>query len=496
MRFSVRTVLVVLALAIFSVPAFADHLVGNCPVSLVNGAAASGAFTASPHGLFKNGSVVYALRGQRLLTMNITGTGELQIARDDLMSGLGARETDGAAVYQNGFLFVTGELGLEIFDLRTTKPGGAGTAPTLVSRTSLPHYRRLAVNGNTLAALYPASDMICFPEADQPCGTNRIDIYDISNLNAPVLVSVIDAFNNMFVAWEDIAWTNGYLYATGRGGTYGFDMTNAAAPSTVESIPVNGSFLVTNGTNLLGIGQESLVGVFFVGPGPALSQFQVFTLPAIIDRSNPIMFHQQAWLGDSRLITMIDEKDPATLEPARTIAFDVFDFSVPFIEGVSPRIYENLSFTMPDEVKYNPLLVDDSIYVVGAQSGLQVWGACGTMNGAVEFDTVQSLSCGGAEIHGWVTGPERITRVEVFLDGTSLGLATLTENARTDIPSVTPVLGWRLPVNFDQQARGNATLTVVGTDILGNKRQISSKTLFFNGPGSNCTNRRRGLKRD
>lgn len=497
MRFSIRTVLVVLALAIFTVPvAFADHQIGDCPVSLVSSSATSGSFIASPHGLFKNGSVVYALRGQRLLTMSITDSGEMQIARDDLLSALGARETAGAAAYREGFLFVTGESGLEIFDLRSTRPGSTGAAPTLISRTSLPHYRRLAIKGNLMAALFPASDMICFPEGDEDCRTNSIDIYDISNLNAPVLVSKIDALDTFFVAWDDIAWTNGYLYATGAGGTFGFDLTNAGAPTTVRTLPVVGRFLVTNGTNLLGIGQEALIGVFMVGPGSLLSQFNVFTLPAIIDHANPIMFHPQAYIDDNRLVTIIDEKDPATRNPARSIAFDIFDFSVPFIEGTSPRIYENLSFTTPDEVKHNPILVDDSIYVVGEQSGLQVWGACGTMTGRFEFDAVQSLTCGGAEIHGWVTGPQRVTRVEVFLDSTSLGLATLNTEPRPDVPYVTPVLGWRIPVNFDQHARGNATLRLVGTDILGNMRQLASKTLFFNGPGQNCTTRRRAAKRE
>src|SRR5581483_6858217 len=167
-----------------------------------------------------------------------------------------------------------------------------------------------------------------------------------------------------------------------------------------------------------------------------------------LEHSNPIMFHPQATFDEagSRLITMVDELDPQTLQPARTFAFDVFDYSVPMFEGQDPRIYEQVSYTQGDEVKFNPIAVGPYVYVVGEVSGIQEYGVCGEMRGRIETNTLASLPCpstaGGptnAEFHGWVTGTNRIANVEIFLDGSSLGLATLTDTVRTDVPSQTPV---------------------------------------------------------
>jgi hypothetical protein len=489
MRFTFRTLLVVVTLSLAVPAAFADHFVSNCPLDFIGSAPANSAFLQSPHGVFKNGGVIYSLRGQHLVTMNITQLGDVQVVRDDIMSTLAPRETVGGVAYQNGFLFVSGEGGLEIYDLRNTRGGVGSSSPILVSRTAGLHYRRLALNGNLLAGLYPATDLPCFPEGTAGC-RNSIDIFSIANLSDPTLLSRISSNTTQFIGFNDIAWVNGYLFATGLGGTYGFDLTNPSVPVTREFNATHGTFLATNGTNLLGIGQETLIGIFTVGPGSLLRQFQVFVLPSIVDRANPLMFHPEAWMEDGRLITMVDEKNPATFGPARTIAFDVDDFSVPFYEGFDDRIYENVSFTYPDEIKYDPISVGSFVYVTGELSGTQVWGACGVASGRIEFDNLSGLTCGGAEIHGYVTGTERITRVELFLDNTSIGLATIT-NPRNDVSSPTPVFGWRLPVNFDSISKGNRVLRAVATDVLGTQRQFASKTILFNGPGQNCTSRRR-----
>ncbi|HUO85196.1 MAG TPA: hypothetical protein VM534_08795, partial [Thermoanaerobaculia bacterium] len=246
--------------------------------------------------------------------------------------------------------------------------------------------------------------------------------------------------------------------------------------------------------SLLAIGQEKLIGVFLVGPGATLSFDRTFTPPTIFNRSNELIFHPEAWIETGRLLTLIDEKDPMTGESARTIAFDVFDFDIPAFPGFDDRVYEAVSMTFPDEVKHDPLMVGPFVYVIGEMSGSQVWGACGQISGAIEFDHVQALPCGGAEIHGWVTGQNRITQVEVFLDQSSLGFATLGRE-RTDISSRTPVRSWRVNVNLDNTSEGSRVLRVIGTDVNGNRRQFASRTLLFPGPGENCTNRRRSVFR-
>ncbi|HSP32768.1 MAG TPA: hypothetical protein VLU46_00455, partial [Thermoanaerobaculia bacterium] len=198
---------------------------------------------------------------------------------------------------------------------------------------------------------------------------------------------------------------------------------------------------------------------------------------------------------NGRLITMIDELDPERLQPARTIAFDVFDYTVPMIEGRDPRTYETVSYINGDEVKWNPVAVGPFVYVVGETTGLQTYGACGQMAGRIELENVAGLPCGGAEIHGWVTGTQKITGVELFLDNTSLGLATISGPPRIDVPSKTPVLTWRIGVLLDPTAAGVHTLRAVGTDANNNRRQFAGTNVLFPGPGSNCANRRRSTAR-
>lgn len=494
MSLTVRKSLVVVALlAAFVAPAaLADHFVSDCPLSLVGSAGPSTPFGSSPNGVFKNGSVIYSLRGDRLTTFSINDVGEVIVARDDEMAPFAGRDVDGGTAYGAGYLYVSSEAGLEIFDLRTVQPGPFGTEPTRIARIPGLHYRQMTVSGNLLAAVYPMYDIPCTPVGFGTCG-NSIDIYNVSNPEAPFLVARIPS-TNFFLGFNDVEFANGYLYSTGPGGTYAFDVSNPSNPVIVFALPIIAEFLVTNGTNLLGIGQETQIGVFTIGPGPVLQQFHVFRLPTIVNRSNELMFNREALFDTTRLVTLIDEKDPMTGRAARTIAFDVFDFTVPFYEGTSPRIFEDVTFTLPDEVKHSPVVAGPFVYVNGEISGLQVWGACGQIAGGIESGRIENTPCGGFELRGFVTGALRITDVEIFLDGTSLGNATV-GGARFDIASKTPVVNWRLPVNLDNVSRGNHTIRAVGTDADGNVRQFASKTVFFNGPGRNCTPRRRGLGR-
>ena len=143
---------------VFAAPAvFADHVQADCPLTLVGTNAPASNFNLSPHGAFRFGSLVFVLRGQTLSTFSVTDLGDMQVVREDFVGSLGARETNGGVAFSNGMLFISSEAGLEIYDLRGVRAGG--NAPILVSRTSGLHYRRLAVNGNVLAGLYPATDL-------------------------------------------------------------------------------------------------------------------------------------------------------------------------------------------------------------------------------------------------------------------------------------------------------------------------------------------------
>jgi hypothetical protein len=292
-----------------------------------------------------------------------------------------------------------------------------------------------------------------------------------------------------------VAFNQGFLYAAGEGGTVGFNVTNPATPINIGQIAPRGTFLISNGTNLLGVGTDGQIDVFTVGLNGGLTRFAIYTLAPgeTIDRANGLMFHRQGYFDEQngRLITMIDERDPMTLQPARTIAFDIFDMTVPQWEGAYQRGYENISYFAPDEVKHNPVAVGSFIYTVGEMSGLQTWGACGIAAGRIDWDGTQALNCGGTSLHGWVTGDQRIANVEVFLDNGSLGPATLGGPVRTDISSRTPVQSWSITVNLDQTARGEHTIRAVATDSTGRRRQFAAQRIFFGGPGQNCVNRRR-----
>ncbi|HEX2122222.1 MAG TPA: hypothetical protein VHL59_11315, partial [Thermoanaerobaculia bacterium] len=124
---------------------FADHFTAECPLSLVASTPAESDIETSPHGVFRNGSNVYVLRGGILWTYAINDIGDLQIVRKDPLASLAAREAEGGVVYANGHLFISSEAGLEIYNLTNTRPGGS--APVLVTRIAGLHYRRLAVSG-------------------------------------------------------------------------------------------------------------------------------------------------------------------------------------------------------------------------------------------------------------------------------------------------------------------------------------------------------------
>ena len=265
--------------------------------------------------------------------------------------------------------------------------------------------------------------------------------------------------------------------------------------TSIEEFP--GKWLVTNGTSWVGVGNDLTIDVFSVRPGmaPFFTRTNLLTAPLYltIERENNIRFSRYAFYDEqnARLVTLIDEIDPMTLKAARTIAFDVFDFTVVQFEGEAERIYEDVTLVNEDERKYDPVAVGAYVYVVGEETGVQSWGACGVVTGRIELDSPTYLTCGGAEIHGWVTGRQKIVNVELFLDSTSLGAATLGGPLRTDVSSSTPVSAWRINVNLDSTARGEYQLRAIGTDALGNRRQFANKRLFFAGPGQNCTTPRR-----
>lgn len=482
----------VLAAALVATGAYAEHLQANCPLTYVGATDPASPFFLSPNGSFVNGSVVYILRGGTLTTMNITELGNVVVAREDYISAMANHDEDGGVTYSGGFMFVSGEEGLEIFDLRNVREGGS--APILITRKKTPHYRRLTVQGNQLAAIFPAKDLPCQANGTSRC-RNQIDIYDITNLASPTLqVSIIA--DSKYIGFNDIKYANGYLYSTGFGGTHAWDTTtNPFFPIVRYTIPTIGSFLATNGKTVLAVGQETLIGVYTIQPLGRLDYFAVFTLPSIWDHQNALMFHQDAYIDDNRLITLVDERDPLTGKSARTLAFDAFDFSVPFYNGSDDKIYENVSFTFPDERKFAPLLVNSFVHVIGEVSGTQKWGSCDQMAGYVTWDVIQALPCGGAELVGAVTSKHKMTAVELYIDNDSLGFASLGEE-RYDVSNAPgPIRSFSINVNLDDETQGEHLLRAVGTDIFGNRRQFWTKEVYFPGPGENCTHRKRGARR-
>ncbi|MBK5258153.1 MAG: hypothetical protein JJE51_01040 [Thermoanaerobaculia bacterium] len=491
MRVLSRVALVFIVLVSLSTAAVADHLQGDCPLTLVGTVAGGTDFGLSPHGVFRSNGNVYVLRGQTLSTYTANAAGELTLQSDDFISVLAGREDNGAVLVHNGFLYVSTNAGLEVFALSNLR------APVAVLRNV--HYRRLAASGATLAGLYPGTDLPCAPNGTSFC-SNYIEIINIADPANPTISSRISSQNLAVLplGFNDIAFNYGYLYAAGDALTLGFNVGNQFAPQAIISITGRSTFLVSNGANLLGVGNDGSIEMYNVSTAGGISRFAIYNISReTIDRANPIAYHPQAFIDDQagRLITMIDEIDPQTLKPARTFAFDVFDFSVPMWEGAYQRGYENISYISPDEVKYNPVAVGSQVLVLGELSGLQAYGACGVAAGRFEWDGVQGLNCNGSSLHGWVTGPQKLVNVEILIDSTSLGNASLAGPPRIDISSRNPVQTWRLDVNLDATTRGEHTLRAVATDAFGTRRQFAAQRIYFNGPGQNCSNRRRSTGR-
>lgn len=471
----------------------ADHYIADCPLSLVDSTPAATDFDLSPHGVFRSGSLVFVLRGQLLTTYTSSDVGNLRVLREDFVSSMAARETEGGAAFSAGFLFLSSEAGLEIYDLRNAQ----NSAPVLISRTGGLHYRRLAVNNNRLAGLYPSTDLPCYPDGSDRCA-NQIDLFDITNLTAPVKIGSISSRAAVsYRGFNDIAFNYGYLMAVSEEALVAFDITNPALPVRWSTAFTPGQWLVSNGSDFIAVGTDSRIDAYTVRPGMLqfFSKIAILTIPQYlaIETANPIRFSRYGYWDETngRLITMVDEVNPMTLKAARTMAFDVFDFTVPRLEGSVERIYEDVTLTTDDEVKFNPVAVGPLVYVIGQSTGLQSYGACGRVTGRIELDSPLHLTCGGGEIHGWVTGTQKIGNVELFLDDTSLGSATLGGPLRYEVSATTPVTMWRLGVNLDATARGEHLLRAVGTDALGNRSQFAFSRLFFPGPGENCTTPRR-----
>ena len=496
MRVWSRVALVVVVALLSVSPLIADHFTPECPLTLVDSTPPVTAFDRSPHGVFRFGSLVFVLRGQVLTTYSTNDVGNLSVAREDFVGSLAGRETEGGVAFADGFLYISSsEAGLEIYDLRNTRAGGS--APVQVSRTPNLHYRRLAVSGNRLAGLFPSTDLPCYPDGTARC-FNQIEILDITNRAAPGVVGIISSRNDPdFRGFNDIAFNFGFLITVGERALNAFDITNPATPVRFAFSSIPGRWLVSNGTDFVATGTDNEINVYIVRPGmfPFFVRRSLLTVPnyLAIDRANPIRFNRHAYWDEAngRLVTMIEEVDQMTLHPARTIAFDVFDLTVPLFEGSAERIYEDVTLLEDEEVKHNPVAVGPFVYVIGEATGLQSYGACAQVAGRIELLGPTYLTCNGAEISGWVTGQQRIINVELFLNNTPLGVASLGGLLRRNVSSNTPVTPWRIVVNLDNTARGEYQLRAIGTDILGRRRQFAMKRLFFEGPPNNCTVPRR-----
>lgn len=468
----------------------------NCPLTLAGSTPPATDFGLSPHGIFRSNGTVYALRGQVLTTYTTNAVGTLQIAREDFIGSLAGRNTRGGVAFANNRLFVSSDVGLEIFDL--TNVGPNGSAPVLVHRAPGFTYERLAVSGNRLAGLNPTSSLLCYPRPGTTGCRNQVDIIDITTLTNPVLIGAVQSHTSTRNrGLNDIAFHGNTLVVVSEASTQAFSIANPLSPVLIQAIDRPGRWIVSNNNDFLAVGTNHYYDVYSVRPGmqPFFTRTGLLAIPTYltIDRGNHIRFSENAWYdqASARLITMIDEVDPMTQEAARTIAFDVFDFRVAAFEGSAPRVYEDVTLTWDDEVKHDPLAVGNYVYVLGESTGLQSWGACGVAAGRIELDSPTHLLCGGTEIHGWVTGPHRIVNVELFLNNQALGAATLGGPLRYDVSSPMPVTPWRVNVNLDATARGEYTLRAIATDSLGVRRQFAVQQLFFGGPGQNCTTPRR-----
>src|SRR4051812_2086677 len=99
MRVLSRVALVLTLVVCSVVPLSAQRLTGDCPLSLVGSTPPTEEtnFNTSPHGVFRFGNLVFALRGSNLTTYSVTDLGDLQIVREDPLGSLAGRESVGGA---------------------------------------------------------------------------------------------------------------------------------------------------------------------------------------------------------------------------------------------------------------------------------------------------------------------------------------------------------------------------------------------------------------
>src|SRR2546430_1133661 len=247
MRVFSRIVLTLVAVLLVSgSPLFASHFEADCPLQLVASTLLPTPFGQSPHGAFRFGNQVFVLRGQALTTYSVTDVGDISntAPRQDFLGTLGGGEAAGGVTFANGFLYVSSDAGLEIFDLRATRAGGS--APSLVSRTPNLHYRRLAISNNILAAVFPATDYPCYIGGPTPNCQNTVDLFDVSNAQAPRIVGQILSQFSSVGGFNDVAFNFGFLTVTGQNGTAVYNVFNPSIPALVVSTPTPGTFLVSN----------------------------------------------------------------------------------------------------------------------------------------------------------------------------------------------------------------------------------------------------------
>src|SRR4029078_13602071 len=123
MRVYPRIVLAAAVAALLLAPAvLASHLEADCPLQLVATNPPASAFYTSPHGVFRFGSQVVALRRETLTTYTVNDLGELTVARQDFVGALGARESNGGVAFNAGFMYISSEAGVGVVGRANVTP--------------------------------------------------------------------------------------------------------------------------------------------------------------------------------------------------------------------------------------------------------------------------------------------------------------------------------------------------------------------------------------
>ena len=258
MRVLSRLALVVLAVAVLSAPtAVADQFQADVPVDAgrrptPDRPRSTSRRTASS----ASASQVFVLRGQTLTTYTVTDLGDMQIAREDFIGALAARETNGGVAFNNGFLYVCSEAGLEIFDLRNVRAGG--TAPSS-SRAR----RACTTTGWPSAAtrwpaLYPATDLPCSANQPRRPASTRSTSTTSPTRSSPVRVSSLSTFAQSARRLQRHRLQLRLPHRRRR--TAAPSPGTSANPAAADARRRRrrpGTFLVSNGTNLLGVGNDT-----------------------------------------------------------------------------------------------------------------------------------------------------------------------------------------------------------------------------------------------